>query len=70
MAVTVTKDTKIGDLLMIDRRIAVLLMQAGMHCVGCASSAGETLVEASFVHGMVANKLVSAINEFLAKEAE
>ena len=31
MAVTVTKDTKIGDLLMINRRIAVLLMQAGMH---------------------------------------
>ena len=70
MAVTVTKDTKIGDLLMIDRRIAVLLMQAGMHCVGCPSSAGETLEEASIVHGMDANKLVSAINEFLAKEVE
>ena len=70
MAVTVTKDTKIGDLLMIDRRIAVLLMQAGMHCVGCPSSAGETLEEASIVHGMDANKLVSVINEFLAKEAE
>ena len=52
MAVTVTKDTKIGDLLMIDRRVAVLLMQAGMHCVGCPSSAGETLEEASMVHGI------------------
>ena len=68
MAVTVTKDTKIGDLLMIDRRVAVLLMQAGMHCVGCPSSAGETLEEASMVHGMDAEKLVAAINDFLSKE--
>ena len=69
MAVTVTKDTKIGDLLMIDRRVAVLLMQAGMHCVGCPSSAGETLEEASMVHGMDVNKLVNDINEYLAKKA-
>ena len=68
MAVTITKDTKIGDLLMIDRRVAVLLMQAGMHCVGCPSSAGETLEEASMVHGMDVNKLVDAINDFLSKE--
>ena len=68
MAVTVTKDTKIGDLLMIDRRVAVLLMQAGMHCVGCPSSAGETLEEASMVHGMDAENLVAAINDFLSKE--
>ena len=68
MAVTITKDTKIGDLLMIDRRIAVLLMQAGMHCVGCPSSAGETLEEASMVHGMDVNKLVDAINDFLSKQ--
>ena len=67
MAVTITKDTKIGDLLMIDRRVAVLLMQAGMHCVGCPSSAGETLEEASMVHGMDVNKLVDAINDFLSK---
>ncbi len=68
MAVTVTKNTKIGDLLMIDRRVAVLLMQAGMHCVGCPSSAGETLEEASMVHGMDVNKLVDAINDFLSKQ--
>ena len=68
MAVTITKDTKIGDLLMIDRRVAVLLMQAGMHCVGCPSSAGETLEEASMLHGMDVNKLVDAINDFLSKQ--
>ena len=68
MAVTITKDTKIGDLLIIDRRVAVLLMQAGMHCVGCPSSAGETLEEASMVHGMDVNMLVDAIKDFLSKQ--
>ena len=66
MAVTITKDTQIGDLLMIDRRIAMVLMQAGMHCVGCPSSIGETIEEASMVHGIDCEKLVNAINTFLA----
>ena len=54
---------------MIDRRVAVLLMQAGMHCVGCPSSAGETLEEASMVHGMdVKTSCLDAINDFLSKQ--
>jgi hybrid cluster-associated redox disulfide protein len=68
MAEKVTKDTKIGELLMIDRKIAVLLMQAGMHCVGCPSSADETIDEASMVHGMDSGKLVDAINDYLEKQ--
>ena len=69
MAFQVTKDSKIGEILMQDRGIAVILMQSGMHCVGCPSSAGETLEEASMVHGMDATKLVNDINEYLAKKA-
>ena len=70
MATKVTKDTNIGQLLMIDRRIAVLLMQAGMHCVGCPSSAMESIEEASMVHGMDCDKLVEAINKFLEENEE
>jgi len=70
MAITVTKDTKIGELLMMDRGVAAILMRSGMHCVGCPSSAGESLAQASMVHGMDVNKLVEAINAyFAAKEA-
>ena len=69
MAFQVTKDSKIGEILMQDRGIAVILMQSGMHCVGCPSSAGETLEEASMVHGMDVTKLVNDINEYLAKKA-
>ena len=40
----VTKDMLIGDMLVLDRGIGVILMQSGMHCVGCPSSAGELLM--------------------------
>lgn len=68
MAFQVTKDSKIGEILMMDRGIAAILMQSGMHCVGCPSSAGESLEEASMVHGMNAEKLVADINAYLANK--
>ena len=39
--------------------------QNGMHCVGCPSAAGETLEEASMVHGMDCDKLVTELNAYL-----
>ncbi|HIV17618.1 MAG TPA: DUF1858 domain-containing protein [Candidatus Alectryocaccobium stercorigallinarum] len=62
---SVTKDMTIGELLQKDRNIAVVLMRAGMHCIGCPSSQGETLEEAAMVHGLDVNVLVSQINDFL-----
>ncbi len=64
----VTKDMTIGELMMMDRSIGAVLMQNGMHCVGCPSAAGETLEEASMVHGMDINKLLSDINNYLASK--
>ena len=66
MAKTVSKDIIIGDLIMIDRGIIPILMNAGMHCIGCPSSQGETLEEACMVHGMDVNTLVADINSYLA----
>ena len=65
-----TKDMTIGELLMVDRGIGAILMQNGMHCVGCPSASGETLDEASLVHGMNADTLMEEINAYLAKRAE
>ncbi|WP_304507843.1 DUF1858 domain-containing protein [Anaerotignum sp.] len=59
-----TKDMTIGELLMMDRSVGAVLMENGMHCVGCPSAAGETLEEASMVHGMDIEKLLSDINGF------
>ena len=37
MAKKVTKDMYIGEVLQIDPGLAGLLMEAGMHCLGCPS---------------------------------
>ena len=61
----VTKDMTIGELLMMDRSAGMILRQNGMHWVGCPSAAGETLEEASMVHGMDCEKLIADINAYL-----
>ena len=48
----VTKDTMIGDLLQIDQNVAPLLLNIGMHCLGCPSSQMESLEDACMVHGL------------------
>ncbi len=63
-----TKDMTIGELLMMDRSVGAILMQNGMHCVGCPSAAGETLEEASMVHGMDIDQLMNDINAYLANK--
>ncbi len=64
----ISKDMIIADMINIDKGIIPILMNAGMHCIGCPSAQGETLEEASFVHGLDADSLVTEINEYLAKQ--
>lgn len=68
MAAQVTKQTLIGEMLQMDMGIAAILMAAGMHCVGCPSSAMESLEEACMVHGMNADEVLVQINEYLANK--
>ena len=60
-----TKEMTIGELLMLDRGVGALLMQNGMHCVGCPSATNETLDEACVVHGMEVENLIKDINAYL-----
>ena len=62
----ITKKTTMGEMLRYNRGIAQVLMESGMHCIGCPSSQGESLEEACFVHGMNVDTLVNTINEYLA----
>lgn len=64
--VQVTKDTVIGDLMDIDSSVAPLLMEIGMHCLGCPASRGETIEEACMVHGADCDALVARLNEHIA----
>ena len=61
----VPKDTMIGDLLQIDQNVAPLLLNIGMHCLGCPSSQMETIEEAAMVHGLDPDDLVVEINTFI-----
>lgn len=57
------KDTKIGELLEMAPEKAEILMEAGMHCLGCPASQAETLEEACEVHGIDVEELLNKINE-------
>ena len=64
----ITKQTKMGEMIEYDRGIAVVLMESGMHCVGCPASIGESLEEACLVHGLDADEVLAKINEYLASK--
>ena len=61
----ITKQTTMGEMLTYDRGIAMVLMQAGMHCIGCPSSIHESLEEACMVHGIDCDEVLANIQKYL-----
>ncbi|MDO4965168.1 MAG: DUF1858 domain-containing protein [Lachnospiraceae bacterium] len=57
----ITKDMTIGQIIVTNPNVAPILMEAGMHCLGCPASQGETLEEAAMVHGLDIDDLMSKI---------
>ena len=57
----INRDTTIGELLRENVNVAPILMEMGMHCLGCPSAQAETLEEAAMVHGVDADDLVAKI---------
>lgn len=57
------KDTKIGEILEIAPEKADILLEIGMHCLGCPASQMETLEEACEVHGIDVEEVVKKLNE-------
>ena len=58
----ITKDMLIGDIIKINPEFVSVLMEIGMHCVGCPASAGETLEEACAVHGIDVEEVLEMLN--------
>ena len=65
MAVKITKDMTIGEILKINQNMAGVLMAGGMHCIGCPASQGESLEEAAMVHGIDVDVLLARLNAFM-----
>ena len=64
----ITKETTMGQMLEYDQGIAYILMQSGMHCIGCPSSINESLEEACMVHGLDADVVLKSIQVYLAQK--
>ena len=57
----ITKDMTIGEILRTNPAAAPVLLDAGMHCLGCPSAQAETLEEAAMVRGIDIDALMAAI---------
>ncbi len=58
-----TKDTTIGEILELAPEKADILLEIGMHCLGCPASQAETIEEACDVHGIDVNELIEKLNK-------
>ena len=63
----VSKDIIISDIIRLDEGLIGVLMEAGMHCVGCPSAQGESLEEAALVHGLNPDVVTNELNAYLSK---
>lgn len=61
-----TKDMTIQKLIECNEGVAEILMNAGMHCLGCAMAHGETIEQACAVHGIDVDALMAQVNTYLA----
>ena len=57
----INKDTTIGEMLRTKPQAEPVLMEMGMHCLGCPSAQAETLEEAAMVHGLAVEELLARI---------
>lgn len=59
----ITKDMTISEILRTAPDVVPKLLEAGMHCIGCPASQGESLEQAAMVHGIDINDLMDALTE-------
>ena len=59
----ITKDMTIGEIIMTNPDAVPVLLDAGMHCLGCPASQGESLEEAALVHGIDIDELMTALDQ-------
>lgn len=58
-----TETMTLGEVLRMSDKVAPILMEMGMHCLGCPSAQVETLADAAMVHGFPVEELLKRLNE-------
>ena len=61
----ISKDMIIADIIQVNMGCVPILLNEGMHCIGCPASQGETLEEACMVHGLDADVVAKKLNDFV-----
>lgn len=61
----IDKSMTIEQVLQADPGVADILMDSGMHCLGCIMASGEDIAQACAVHGIDVDALVDKINAHL-----
>ena len=61
----INKGMTIEQILRTDAGTADILMESGMHCLGCVKASGEDLEQACAVHGINVDELVDKLNAYL-----
>ena len=59
----IKKEMTIGELLEKAPEKADILLEAGMHCLGCPASQAETIEEACEVHGIDVEEIIKELNK-------
>ncbi len=59
----ISKEMLIGELVEQFPDKAEILLNYGMHCLGCAIAHGETIEEAAEVHGINIDDLIADLNK-------
>lgn len=62
----VTKDTIIGAVIDFDANAAKIFHMNGMFCTGCPHARSESIGDACMAHGVDADALINALNEYFA----
>jgi hybrid cluster-associated redox disulfide protein len=63
----ITMDMTIAEAIAADQNIIPILLDIGMHCLGCPSAQAETLEEAAYVHGLKPEELMERIRTELGE---
>jgi hybrid cluster-associated redox disulfide protein len=65
----IKKEDNLADIVFRHPEVAEILMDYGLHCVGCAFSAADTLEQGAKIHGLSAEdieQMVVRANEVIA----
>lgn len=62
----ITRDMTIAQAIQIEPGIIPILLNSGMHCIGCPSAQGESIEEAAMVHGIDVDDLMKDIEDYIA----